>query len=411
MKEKARKPVFYLVIRFVTLGLRFLFFALFFKYSEEVYGEYSLVATNVMFGVYMLGLEFYSYANREMLKPQASYGQIFKHQLLFYAGAYVIMLPLIYGFFYAGFLNKAYWWWFLPVLLVEHLSYEVYRLLFVLKKPLEANINLFFRNGFWLAGALVYMFLYGGIDIPVLLKFWLVGDLLSLTVFIPVARAYGLFTFTGISTDKTWIRKGLKVAFPFFLATLGFKIIEFSDRYFIDWYLGKKELGIYAFFGNISYLVNTVVYTVVISLLFPGIMESILSGDKVLFADRFEEFKRKISRWTWLSAAGVSLLLPVLLWILHKDEHLSLYYVFLILVAANVWLNFSLIYHFVLYGYRKDWKIFRAVAAGMAVNVGLNFIAVPVWGITGAAFTTLLAMGIIFVVKFVEARKYLLYNS
>ncbi len=398
----------YLAIRFLTLGIRFLFFALFFHYSEAVYGAYSLVATTVTLGVYFLGLDFYYYANREMLKPGRSVSHVFLHQLLFYLPVYLVFLPLFYLFFHAGFLDRSYLWLFYAVLIVEHLSYELFRLLFILKKPLLANINLFFRNGFGFALALGHLYFYGHIDIKSILIYWLSGDLLSVLISVSgIPFSLKSWKKTLGKPDFSWIKKGLAVSMPFFLATISYKIIEFSDRYMIDWFLDKKSLGVYAFFSNIALLVNTVVYTAVISLLFPGLVESLLSGRKEEFRNKFRVFKQKIFRWSGLTAVGVILSMPALLLLLHKQEHLHKFYVFVLLVLGNWILNLSYTYHYILYGKNKDWIIFRSTALAALINIVLNLLLIPVTGLAGAALATLLAFVIIYIIKKRKALQYL----
>ena len=61
-----------------------------------------------------------------------------------------------------------------------------------------------------------------------------------------------------------WIKNGVKVSIPFFIGTLAYKVIEFSDRYMIDYYMTKADVGVYVFFGGIANTVNIVVFTLVI---------------------------------------------------------------------------------------------------------------------------------------------------
>ncbi len=397
----------YLALRFVTLAIRFLFIALFFRYSEAEYGAYALVATAVTLGVYVLGLDFYNYANRELLKADGKISHVFFHQFLFYLPVYALFLPFFYLFFYFGFLDGRYLFWFYAVLIAEHLSFELHRILFVLKRPLAANVNLFFRNGAWMLLAMAHLWWKGGIDLRSLLIYWLIGDVLS---FAAAGKAWqSVFqsrqTFFS-SVDWSWIGKGLRVSFPFFLATVSYKIIEFSDRYMIDWYWDKKQVGVYAFFSGMSVLVNTIVYTAVISLLFPTLLELLMRGDERFLPD-FKRFRKKIIVWTLGSAVLVLAGMPVVLIILGKDEHLHAYSVFVVLTLANVFLNFSLIWHYVLYGFHVDRKIFIITFLAAVINVGLNVVLIPAYGIMGAALSTLVAFLTIWLLKRTSARNYL----
>ncbi len=405
MSARFSHPLFFLLIRFVTLGLRFLFVALFFKHSEALFGEFSLIATTVMLGVYLLGMDFYTYAQRELLSRKNGVSFVFLHQLLFYLLLYVLVLPAFYLVFKSGFLSKSYWILFYAVLVGEHLSFEVHRLLFVMKKPLAANVNLFFRNGFWVLPVVYFFLTKKDISLHSILIFWLLGDILSLFPLMALLTKDRIQKALAFRPDWPWLKKGWKVSIPFFLATFAFKVIELSDRYFIDYFYDKATVGVYSFFGNISYLVNTVVFTAVISLRYPGLVESILSRDAGSFRKKFSVFKQQTIRWTILSAVGVAVFLPVILVVLNKRERLEAYPVFLLLLLSNVLLNLSLIYHYVLYGFKKDRHLLAAAFSGMLLNVGLNFIVVPGLGMLGAALTTLTAMLIVFLIKFYRSKR------
>ncbi len=387
-----------LLIRFAGLGLRLVFFALFFRYSEALYGRYGIVAVSILMGTYLLGFEFYTYVQREWLKPETGVRHPFLHQLAFYLMLYPVVLPLFYLLFYYGFLDRSYLLWFYAVLVAEHLATELYRMQFVLNKPLLANLNLFFRSGFWTLPALWQLYTKGSLDIPHILQYWLLGDLLALATALWTRTGAGHSSPERRSWDPAWIRKGLKASFPFFLAVVHYKAVEFSDRYIIDWFRNDVELGVYTFFANMSLLVNTVVYTAVVSVMYPEVTRSLLNPDGRT-AEIFRRFRRQILRWTLVAAAVALAGMPVLLWLLGKQVRLAYYDVFVVLVAANAVYNLSLIYHYVLYAHHKDWLLSRAVIAAAVFNLVANLILVPRLGIRAAAWSTLGAMWIIYWIK------------
>jgi len=404
MHVKDLRPYYLLLLRLVTLGLRFLFVALFFRYSEALYGEYGLVATTVMAGVYLLGFEFYTFAQRELLRTGISAGRIFAHQLIFYGFAYLILLPLFSFFFHAGFLSETYLRHFYVLLVVEHLSFEIHRMLFVLRHPLAANINLFFRNGFWMLPVIWRLWQGSGVDISYILKWWIAGDVLS---WLPLAAARRELTgrWGGGRPDLKWIAKGIRTGFPSFLAVLSFKIIEFSDRYLLDYFYDKAMVGIYTFFGNLSVLVHTVVATTVISLRYPSLVETVLSGDRASLLLALGQFKRLAVRWSISAVTVLWVALPILLIALGKENRLNYYHVFILLTASQLCFNLSLVYHYILYGMQKDRLLLRIAFTAMVLNVGLNMIFIPRWGMTGAALTTWAAMVWIWAWKRYAVRK------
>lgn len=56
---------------------------------------------------------------------------------------------------------------------------------------------------------------------------------------------------------------------------------------------------------------------------------------------------------------------------------------------------------------KKEGIVFKATVISAVVNLGLNFILIPFWGINAAAFTTMTAEAITFAISYKEARKYI----
>ncbi len=396
----SKEKIGLLTLRGISIGAKFIFTVLFFQLSEAQFGEYSLVATTILLLVFVLGMDFYSYANRAVLTPETNTQKIIFNQFSLYAILYVLLIPFVYVVFKMANFNIAYLWIFYAVLITEHLNYEFYRLLFVYNKPTQANINLFLRNGLWVLFASWQLYFYKEMTIEQVLWYWLVGNILALfytlTLIIGVRHKIDKQNF---KWDSQWIKTGLLVSVPYILATLAYKTIEFSDRYMIDYFLDKKQVGIYSFFANMANVLNIVLFTVVISMIYPKMVSAIMDKDTLKFKKYFNQMKKE----TVFYAIGVSvvlaILLPIVLMAIHKDVYLKQFYVFFLLILGNFMLNLSFVYHFVIYAHHKDWQIFKATGIAAIMNVLLNLLLIPFWGIAGAAIATLVSFGLILLIK------------
>ena len=121
--------------------------------------------------------------------------------------------------------------------------------------------------------------------------------------------------------EARWILKGLRIALPFFIATLSYKIIQFADRYMVEFYLGTKQTGIYYFFSNISMLIETFVQTTVVMIYSPKLIAS-LKKDKPFQIDIFKNFSKEIIIY---SVVAVLVYVP-LLSLLHVVEKTELFF-------------------------------------------------------------------------------------
>jgi len=406
MLQKSRISL--IALRGLSVLAKFLFTTLFFKYSEADFGTYSLLATTIFLLVFVMGLDFYSYANRAILEPDSHPQKIIFNQFSLYGILYLILLPLVYFIFKWGHFDWQLFWLFYLVLITEHINFEFYRLLFVFKKPLAANVNLFLRNALWVFVAGYFLWIHKNISMSLVLKLWLAGNITALIFSLAVSfqkrRKISLKNFVW---DKQWIFKGLLVSLPYLLGTLTFKTIEFADRYLIDYFLDKKAVGVYSFFANMANVLNIVLFTLVISVLYPPLVESIMKKDRTSFQRIFQQFKKEII-WTSFGVGIIlAIILPILLSLIEKTNYLHQYYVFVLLLLANIALNLSFLFHFIMYGYKKDWKIFKATAWAALLNIVLNVILIPSMGIGGAALATFLSFLLVAVIKYFDAQKLL----
>ncbi len=388
-------------IRGLSVFGKFLFTVLYFQYSETAFGTYSLVATTIFLLVFLLGMDFYSYANRAVLESGVNIQKIIFNQFSLYIILYIVLFPLVYLIFYYENFDRQYLWIFYAVLVTEHLNTEFYRLLFVFKKPWAANFNLFLRNGLWVLVATLYIYKAKQIDVKQVLLLWLAGNLSALVFsLIIVWHKKHKIAINNFKWEVNWIKKGIIISTPYILATLAYKTIEFSDRYLIDWFLDKKAVGVYAFFANVSNVMNIVLFTIVVSVLYPALVEGVMKRDKSKFLQTYIRFKNEIVIYGVATGLLLSFVLPIILLYIDKSVYLQKFHVFLLLLGGNFLLNLSFLHHFVIYAFKKDWQIFKATGLAAVLNLVLNLLLIPVWGIAGAATATFFSFASLYLYKY-----------
>ena len=373
-----------LVLRGITLGSKFLLSIYLVKFlSLEANGEYGIFVATISMLTYVLGLDFYSFNNREILQENSSEsGKKIKNQFFLFTIVYLIVLPLLYVLGLFDFIGEKYVFLFYLILIFDHISIELYRLLVVFSKPIQANMNLFLRTGIWI---LVLIFAWHNDfeelkNLKSVFNFWMIGSFLS--VFFSI---FSLST-TGISIpwrekiETKWILAGLKIATPFFIATLSYKTIQFADRYMVEFYLGTKQTGVYYFFSNISMLIETFVQTTVVMIYSPQLIAS-LKKDKPFQINIFKTFSKEIVIYSVLAVVSVCAIIYPLLYIVEKTELFLSISVFFVMVITRFIFNISLIYHFKLYVAKKDRVIMTSTLVAVIFNISLNYILIPFYGL------------------------------
>lgn len=402
-----KKSFFSLGLRFGTVFLKFLFLLYFAKeLPTSELGVYGLFVITVSLMTYVIGLDFYQYNTRELLKSSDPLPLLVNQGVLHFL-TYILVLPVSLVIFQFDILPWDLLQLFFILTISEHISQETHRILITVSEPVKANIILFIRNGSWV---LVFMILslssYQLISLNWVLKYWLVSSVLS--SLIGVLYLYNYFkasTFTGVRIHWNWIFEGMKVSFYFFGTSLLLKGVEFSDRYFIKYFYTDQEVGVYTFYFSIANVLNTFVITGVASLIAPIIIRSYQTGD----IETYQLNIKRLSIATLISIVVISSLILIfsdfLLIMINKKELLeSKTLLYLILGYVSVFL-IGLIPQYELYVRKKDKVAFMLNVPAFLVCIALNFVLVPEFGGTGAATSTLLSYFLLTLLKFHFAYK------
>lgn len=402
MKRFFSSRLINIILRSITIALKFLLSILVIKkLSIEDYGVLGLFQSSIIIMTFILGLDFYSYSSREILKKGSKgFSFYFKNQIIFHFLVYLIIIPTSYIIFRIEIINFNYLNLFYFILVSEHISQELYRLLIILKKTIYATLVLFLRSGLWII--FLYFIWHREIlstTIETLLYLWLSGALLSVI--------FGLRHINfkwAEEIDLSWIKKGVKIAFPFFIGTVLYKLIEFSGRYFLKYYFSTQEVGVFTFYSSVSNILFVFVQTVVIIELFPILLESRNMGN-ANFALTLREFSKQTKKFTVIGfLLSITLIYPLLLY-LDKTVLTSQIISYFILLISTTLFCLSFISHYALYSYKKDFDILKATSIGFFFNLLFSFLLIPKYGVIGAAFSQLAAYLAMYIMKLVYWKK------
>ena len=165
-------------------------------------------------------------------------------------------------------------------------------------------------------------------------------------------------------------------------------IMNISDRWFIKYMLGLNYLGIYAVGAKCS-LILFFISTVFRTSWWPIAMESLNNkNNKQLFI-----FVSKIFLGLSMSIVVlVSLFAPLLIKIIAPVEYFEGYKIIGFLSISAVFFGFVQISQLGIYKSERTGVMTLIALACVIVNIVLNFILIPIWGIMGASGATMFAM-------------------
>jgi O-antigen/teichoic acid export membrane protein len=395
-------------LRISGIGSKFLVFTLLSKeFSNSDFGNYSLLISLITIMIFILGIDFYNFSIRDILKTNN------KDEIRNKISSKFVFFLIVYLFFSAlGFFvfkelsyTKNYVIFVVFLCITEHLSQEVYRLLIGFNKILSANILLFIRTMGW--SLVVFYFAYNSISFTIknVLQLWLFANTITILYVFFVTLKKEANNLFRIKIDFKWIKNGLNVCYVFFVSTVFLKLTEYSNRFIVNYFLGEEITGVFTFYSTIAILITVYINTVVISFELP---ELIKSSETFHINKLFSKFKKSLL----IQIAVISVLLlliikPILYWQNKEEFKEFLPLLFFMIIGVSL-MNYSLFYHFKLYIKHLDKKLLKIMVVSGSISILLCVIFTYFFGVYGAGTAFALSGLLLYFMRLKEANKVVL---
>lgn len=376
-----------------TLSTRFLFIFFLAKYLDPaLVGYYGLFTATIGYSLYFVGLDFYTYVTREILKTQNSQrGQLLKCQAALSGVLYILFLPIAYSILlpYSGWPNYLFIW-FVPILLLEHFNQEMSRLLIALSQQITASMILFIRQGSWALGIVALMaWVPSSRQLQTVMVLWVLAGVAAALVAIFKLRNLHMGGWRS-SLDWKWIKNGVAVSAAFLLATLALRGIQTFDRYWLESLGGIEIVGAYVLFFGVAGTLLAFLDAGVFAFTYPALIMLHQAQDNAAARTKV----RKMLGLTVLLSAGFAVLswflLPFLLVWINNPIYSQAIYLYPWLLSAMIINAVGMVPHFALYARGCDKPIIYSHISALicflistwmlsthysvlAVPIGLNF--------------------------------------
>lgn len=391
-----------IILRGITLLSKFFILIYIAKVlSIEEVGVYGLFVATLGFFLYFLGVDFYTYTTRELIGiPKEKWIYIIKDQFVFYFLVYAIFAPIILVVFFSDILEWKYLWWFYYLLIAEHISQELYRLLVVMREPLKANLMLFIRSGLWCYIVIGIMYEWPNTrSLTTLFAGWAVGVGLSLLIPLSLLCRMEWRKAFVRPIEWQWIKKGVRIASVFFVGTLAIRGVLILDKTIIKLFSGDAAVGVYIFYFNIANAIQTFVDAGVVMHFYPKIIAEYQ-------AKNYQEF----NRLSILMGKGIILALIVLivfvailiepvLQFVGKTIYTEHLLVLWLLVGVSIFTCLSLVPHYQLYAVHADRALMKVSILAFFIMLISNTLLVAKWGAEGSALALLIVMLFVMLTK------------
>ncbi|MCL6700901.1 hypothetical protein [Pseudomonas sp. T1.Ur] len=368
-------------IRGLTLASKFLLIFFLARFLEPAeLGIYGLLTATVGYSLYLLGFDFYTYSTRELLKRgREEWGGVIKAQAALTVLLYAIFLPLLSLIFVEDLLPMSVIGWFFALLILEHLTQELGRLLVAVSDQLYASLMLFFRSGVWAVLVTGLMFVMPEArDLNVVFGAWAVGGGIALLLGICRIKRMGLDGWRQ-EVDWAWIIKGLKIAFALLVATLAIRGLFTLDRYWFQALAGMEVLGAYVLFTGISMALISFLDAGVFAFIYPDLISSYQRSDGDGFRRLFRKLLLQTAALSGLFAMVGLLAIGHLLDWLGKPLYAEQQGLFVWILLATVLYALGMVPHYGLYAQGRDRPIIHSHIASLLIFVLATWIFAQYW--------------------------------
>ena len=395
------KRLLNVALRGLSMGSKFvLIFGLAKLLEPKEVGLFGLMMATVSFSVLLVGADYCTYTQRELLsRGRDKWSFVIQHQVLAQLVLYCFLLPVLLLIFLFDLMDWQYSIWFFALLLVEHVSQEINRLLIVMGNQLMASCVLFVRIGSWVIVVLPLMYYlpeYRSLEF--LFGAWFLGGL-SAVLFGALIIKVNVINWSWYQIDFKWLKQGFRVGAFFLLASLCFRGLLTFDKYVVEMLNSAEILGVYVFYislviGGFSFL-DPAVFT----FLYPRLVESYQKQDK-------ETFKKVLNELI-ISTLLISSLLVVFMWFAVPfiigwiDKPIYMDYLDSLVVIIGVGFVFVIghIPHYALYAMKGDkWIVFSHIAS-LLVFLLLVLLMNQGEGIETVTMALLLSFSCLFLIK------------
>ena len=370
-----------IALRGITLASKFLLIFFLAKFLEpKELGLYGLMTVTISYALYLLGFDFYTFTTREILKRERhEWGGLLKDQGTLSIALYSIVLPLLSVIFIKGLLPWSVAGWFFVLLVLEHLTQEISRLLITISEQLLASLMLFLRSGIWAVIVTALMlFREDTRDLNMVLGAWTLGSLFALVLGVYRLKQLNISGWRK-KIDWQWIGKGLKIAIPLLIATLALRGLFTVDRYWFADLASLQTLGAYVLFMGISSALVSFLDAGVFAFIYPGLISAYHNKDSIEFRLKLRGLLVQTLIFSGVFAIlALFIINPLLTW-LDKPLYLEHKDLFPWTLLITLLYSIGMIPHYALYAQGLDRPIIHSHIASFLIFFPVTWLLSRYW--------------------------------
>ncbi len=233
-----------------------------------------------------------------------------------------------------------------------------------------------------------------------------IADLLSTLLIVVHDKLWRDLT---LKVDKDILKELLRYSIPMIPATIFWWVTSVSNRYFVTYFFGEDANGIYAAAYKIPTLLTLISTVFMQAWQFSAVLES--ENDRKAHIDFFSKVWGSFQSVMFLVAGGVTALSVPLIKILTAKAYHSASMYIPMLTAAMVYSAFANFMGSVYVVEKRSKNSFLTTMVGAVATVVLTLSLINTsLGVQGAAIATFVSYLLVFVIRAINASKYIPFN-
>ncbi|MBW6514538.1 MAG: polysaccharide biosynthesis C-terminal domain-containing protein [Candidatus Syntrophosphaera sp.] len=353
----------------------------------ELKGQYSYLVTMGSFIWMVLDLGLYHSYPYLIRKSPGKVNNLFGWSVLTFLAETILLCAI--GLILINFWSRALGFDFNPVYMLAFVALVTLRKFFMQMQSLYLGLDKIWLHSigqlinsatFLLLILLGYLLLRGADRLAWVLGAVLIG--LSASIMFFMCRHHWDLSFRKL--DLGYVFSSYKFGIRVFISALLISLMIRADILLIRYFLDFSQVGIYSISAHVVDLLQAASNVV------GGMLLVKLSDTADDLGKWIVMRKMLLLFFVFLTAANLGFLMlgRFVLAILYGAEFVPAYPVYLWLIPASYGLSFGSLFNNYLNS--KGFPVITIVIAGLAlaVNIGLNLLLIPLWGIKGAALTT-----------------------
>lgn len=380
-----------LSLRALTLVVKFAFIlSLAVFLPPEQVGLYGLITVTVFYSIYFVGFEFYTFSTRDLVaRPRTEWPGFLSSQMVFFCLMYVVVLPASSILFWLEMLPWSVLGAFIALVVLEHLSTELMRLLVAIEKPLLATLIIFVKQALWAICFTFAMWLSPDFrNISDLLIFWVVGTFVSILVGLGPLLALD-WKRAFVELNWRWVRSGIVVAIPLLVSSVAVKSMFTFDRYAFEALNGLAMLGAYSVYMGVASAMLSFMESGVFVFYYPKMMKAYKEKNMPEFELAYRKLAKQSALWLVVLMMGAVVAGIVIFPILAEPvyaENLALFGAIVVTMATFI---VGYVFQYGLYTTTRDRSIIVANVVGLVLAAIILFIIsqyTSYWAVTISMF-------------------------